>query len=395
MSKRDYYEVLGVSKDADEQTIKKAYRKLAMKFHPDSHQGEEEKKKAEEKFKEVSEAYEVLADKEKKQRYDQYGHAGVSQDFGGGGFQWQNFSHFEDISDIFGNFGGFGGSGRGGGGGSIFDMFFGGGGGGRNVRRQQRGENIVYELELDFKEAVFGVEREIELYRIETCPDCSGSGAAEGSDVETCSACGGNGQVQQIRQQGFFRTVSVSPCPTCSGSGRIIQNPCTKCKGKGMIKKRRSIKVKIPGGVDTHTRIRMRGEGNQSKDGIPGDLDLIVYVRPHEIFTRDGYDIHSTEGLSFVQAVLGDEIKVRTVDGNAKLRIPPGTTHGTIFRLRGQGVTVPQGYGKGDHMVTVTIDVPHKLSDREKELLLEFAKEGKGRIPSTNSVKRFMKKRKK
>jgi molecular chaperone DnaJ len=395
MSKRDYYEVLGVLKDADEQTIKKAYRKLAMKFHPDAHQGEEEKKQAEEKFKEISEAYEILADSKKRERYDQYGHAGVSQDFGGSGFQWQNFSHFDDISDIFGAFGGGGG---GMGGGSIFDMFFqgmGGVGGARGGRRQQRGENLVYEMELDFGDAVFGIEREIELYRVEKCPDCSGSGAKEGSKVETCGTCRGNGQVQQVRQQGFFRTVSVSPCGTCGGSGKKIETPCTKCKGKGMIRKRRNIKVKIPAGVDTHTRIRMRGEGNQSKDGISGDLDLIIYVRPHERFTREGYDIHSTEMISFVQAALGDDIKVETMEGTGKLKIPAGTTHGTVFRLRNQGVAVPQGYGKGDHMVSITIEVPKKLSDKQKEHLLDFAKASGGSIPKNSSTKRFMRKRKK
>lgn len=394
MSKRDYYDVLDVSKDASEQEIKKSYRKLAMKFHPDAHQEEEEKKKAEEKFKEISEAYEVLADAKKRQKYDQYGHAGVSQDFGGGGFQWQNFSHFEDISDIFGSFSGFGG----GGGNSIFDKFFGGGGmggGGRGAHRQQRGENLVYEIELDFTKAVFGAEKEIELYRIEKCPDCSGSGAQEGSKVETCSACRGQGQVQHVRQQGFFRTVSVALCSECGGSGKNIETPCTKCKGKGMIRKRRNIKVKIPAGVDTHTRIRMRGEGNQSRDGIPGDLDLIIYVRQHERFTREGYDIHSTETISFVQAALGDEVQVDTVDGHAKLKIPTGTTHGTIFRLRGQGVAVPQGYGKGDHMVTVNIEVPDKLSDRQKELLLDFAKESGSKLPSNSSTKRFRRKRNK
>ena len=250
-------------------------------------------------------------------------------------------------------------------------------------------------MELDFKEAIFGTDKEIDLYRIEKCPDCSGSGAQEGSQVDTCTACRGAGQVQHVRQQGFFRTVSVAPCSTCGGSGKIIQTPCTVCKGKGMIRKRRSIKVKIPAGVDTHTRIRMRGEGNQSKDGIPGDLDLIVYVQPHEIFTREGYDIHSTSPLSFVQAALGDEIKVETVDGMAKLKIPPGTTHGTIFRLRGKGVTVPQGYGKGDHMVTIIIDVPKKLTDKQKEILVDFAKSGGGTLPSTSSIKRFLRKRKK
>jgi len=389
MPKRDYYEVLGVSKDASEEEIKKAYRKLAMKFHPDAHQEEEKKKKAEEKFKEISEAYEVLADKEKRERYDRYGHAGVSSDFGSGGFNWQNFSHFDDIRDIFGEFG-FGGMG----GGSILEMFF-GGGAGRGGRRQQRGENLIYEMELEFKEAVFGIEKEIEFYRIEVCPDCEGSGAKEGSSTETCNVCKGSGQVQQIRQQGFFRTVSVSPCGSCGGRGNIINDPCKKCKGKALIRKRRNIKVKIPAGVDTHTRIRLRGEGNQSKDGYPGNLDVIIYVHPHPSFTRDGYDIHSTISITFVQAILGDEIEVETIEGKAKLKIPAGTGHGTIFRLRSQGVPVPQGYGKGDQMIMVTIDVPKKISDRQKELLLDYAKEGDEKIPDTSSVRRFMRKRKK
>ena len=392
MPKRDYYEVLGVTKEASDDEIKKAYRKLAMKFHPDSHQEEEAKKKAEVKFKEISEAYEILADKDKRARYDQYGHAGVSQEFGGGGFNWQNFSHFEDISDIFGNFGGMGGMG----GGSIFDMFFGGGGGGgRSVRRQQRGENIVYELELEFNEAVFGVEKEIEFYRIEHCPECGGSGAEKGSEVETCAVCKGGGQVQQVRQQGFFRTVSVSACSSCGGRGKIFTSPCGVCKGKGLVKKRRTINAKVPAGVDTHTRIRMRGEGNQPQSGVAGDLDVLIYVKSHASFTREGYDIHSMVTISFVQAILGDEIEVETVEGKAKLKIPSGTIHGTIFRLRGQGIQVPQGYGKGDHMVAVHINVPKKISDKQKGLLLDYAKEGKERIPNLSSIKRFMKKRKK
>lgn len=394
MSKRDYYEVLGVSKDADEQVIKKAYRKLAMKFHPDAHQGEEEKKKAEEKFKEISEAYEILADKGKRERYDRFGHEGVTADFGRGGFQWQNFSHFEDLNDLFGGFSGFGGMG---GGSSIFDMFFGGGmgGGGRGSPRQQRGENLVYEMELDFNEAVFGTEKEVELLRVEPCPDCGATGAREGSTVDTCPTCRGSGQVQQVRQQGFFRTVSVSPCIACGGSGKRIESPCGTCRGKAMVRKRRNIKVKIPAGVDTATRIRMRGEGDRSQSGVPGDLDLIILVRPHPQFTRQGYDIHSIETVSFVQASLGDDIQVDTVEGHAKLKIPAGTSHGTVFRLRGQGVAVPQGYGKGDHLVTVTIEVPAKLSDRQKELLLEFARESGGRIPGSPSTRRFMRKRKK
>ncbi|MCK4615134.1 MAG: DnaJ domain-containing protein, partial [Thermoplasmata archaeon] len=261
MPKRDYYDVLGVSRNASEEEIKKAYRRLARKYHPDKYQDENEKKKAEEKFKEISEAYEVLADKEKRARYDRFGHEGISRDFGGG-FTWKNFTHFDDLSDIFGDLG-FGGS-SGFGGESIFNMFF-GRGAGRSIRRERRGESLIFEMEIDFKEAVFGTDKELELYRIERCPDCGGSGAQKGSRVETCPVCRGAGQIQHVRQQGFFRTVSVSTCSDCGGSGKVIQSPCPKCKAKGLVKKRRNIKVGIPAGVDTNTRIRLRGEGNQSK----------------------------------------------------------------------------------------------------------------------------------
>jgi len=393
MAKRDYYEVLGISKDASEDEIKKAYRKLAMKFHPDAHQDEKAKEAAEEKFKEISEAYEILADKDKRTRYDQYGHAGVSNDFGGGGFSWQNFSHFNDISDIFGSFGG----GGFGGGGSIFDMFFGGGGGGmnRSGRRERRGENLIHETEIGFKEAVFGMEKDIEVLRIEKCKECGGSGAEKDSRIDTCSVCKGAGQVQHVRQQGFFRTVSVAPCSSCHGKGKTIENPCGVCKGKGLVKKRRNINVKIPAGVDSNTRIRMRGEGHQSMSGIAGDLDLIIYVKPHPRFQREGYDIYTEEEISFTQASLGDEIKLETVHGGAKLKIPAGTQHGTTFRLRNQGVSVPNGYGKGDHLIVISIKVPKKLTDKQKSLLLDFAKESNERIPESNSIKRFMRKRKK
>ena len=385
MTKRDYYEVLGVSRDATEEEIKKAYRKLARKYHPDTNP--DDPKAAEEKFKEISEAYEVLADKEKRARYDRYGHAGVDSEFGGG-FSWENFTHFDDLRDIFGNFGGFGF------GNSIFDMLF-GGGMGRGMRHERRGETLLYELEIDFREAVFGTDKEIEIYRIEKCPECGGSGAQPGSTVETCPMCRGAGQVQRVREQGFFRTVSVTVCPNCGGSGKIIHSPCPVCKGKGLVRKRRKIKIHIPPGVDTNTRIRMRGEGNETRNGVPGDLDIIIYVRPDENFERDGYNLHSEAEISFVQASLGDEIEVKTIDGKAKLKIPAGTQHGTTFRLRGQGVPLQNGYGRGDQFVTVKIKVPKRLSDRQKELLIEFARVSNEKIPDSSSLRRFMRKRKK
>lgn len=386
MTKRDYYEVLGVSRDATEEEIKKAYRKLARKYHPDANP--DDPKKAEEKFKEISEAYEVLADKEKRARYDRYGHAGVSGDFGSSGFTWEKFSHFDDLRDIFEGFGGFGF------GNSIFDMFF-GTSSERRMRRERKGENLIYELDIDFREAVFGTTKEIEIYRIEKCPECKGSGAQHDSQVETCPVCLGAGQVQRVREQGFFRTVSVTVCPRCGGTGKVIHSPCPMCKGKGLVRKKRKIKIQIPPGVDTNTRIRMRGEGNEVKDGISGDLDVIIYVRPDKVFKREGYNLHSEVEISFVQAALGDEIEVETIDGKAKLKIPSGTQHGTTFRLKGQGVPLPNGHGRGDQFVTVGIKVPKRLSEKQKTLLLEFAKESNERIPDSSSLKRFMRKRKK
>ncbi len=377
MAKRDYYEVLGVDKSATEQEIKKAYRSLAREYHPDRNRGENEKQ-AEEKFKEISEAYEVLADKEKRVRYDKFGHSAVEGDFSPGGFSWSDFSHARDFEDLFSGFG-FGG------GESIFDMFFGGGGqrggfGGR--RRSMVGENLVKEVTISFKESAKGTSRDVSAQRVELCPSCSGSGAAPGSNLRTCDHCRGSGQVRVERIQGFFRSIVTTHCDACSGKGQIPDEACSTCKGKRMVKKNRTIKVKIPAGVEEGTTIRIHGEGHQIPGGRPGDLDVNIYIEAQSGFVRDGLDILSEEHINIAQAILGDAIEVETLDGHAKLKVPSGTQSHTVFRLRGQGFPHVHGYGQGDMKVTILVDIPKKLGGRQKEALLHFAKEAKMDLPS-------------
>ncbi len=360
VTKRDYYEILGVDKKSSADDIKAAYRKLAMQYHPDRNKAPD----AEEKFKEISEAYAVLSDQSKRQQYDQFGHSGIDMRYS----QEDIFRgvDFEDILRDFGA-GGFGG-GRGGG---IFDMFFGGGG-----RREgpRRGSDILYELAIEFEEAAAGKQVDLEVPRSETCDVCHGSGAKPGTSPKTCPACRGTGQVSRTQNTPFGRFMTTSTCGTCRGAGNVIDSPCTTCHGTGTVQKRRKLEVKIPPGVDSGSRLRVPGEGEAGeKGGPPGDLYVEIYVKPHEIFTRHENDIVMEAAISFAQAALGDEILVPTLDGKASMKIPPGTQNGHVFRLRGKGFQSLHMSGKGDQLVRIKVEVPTRLTDRQKQLLKEFA----------------------
>ena len=365
--KRDYYEVLGVEKSASADEIKKAYRKMAMKYHPDKNPGDKE---AEEKFKEANEAYEVLSDETKRATYDQYGHAGMEGGFGGaGGGSYGGFGGggFEDIfSDIFSSFGGGGGFGGFGG--------FGGGGGGR--RGPSRGSDMKININLSFKEAVFGTEKKIKIKRQEECPTCHGSGAEPGSEAHTCDKCGGSGQIY-IRQQTPFGTIQqTTVCDKCHGEGEIIDDPCHTCHGSGIQEKKRTINIKIPAGVDNGSILPLRGEGNTgARGGGKGDLFVYISVKEDPIFKREEDDVYLEIPVTFAQAALGAELVVPTVDGKVKLKVPEGTQTGKVFRLKGKGVPNVNGRGRGDQYITVRVEVPRKLNKKQKELLRAFDKE--------------------
>lgn len=352
MTKRDYYEVLGVSRDADEETIKKAYRKQAVKFHPDKNPGD---KAAEESFKELGHAYEVLSDPQKRAAYDQYGHAAFdsrSRASRGGGFH----DPFEVFREVFG------------GGGGIFDEFF--GGQRQDPTQPQRGEDLRYDLEISFEEAAMGVEREISVSKPERCDICEGSGVEEGAKAKTCPVCHGRGQV--ISSRGIFSIAQT--CPQCQGAGRVVDKPCKPCHGTGRKDKTSKIKLRIPAGVDTGARLRSSGNGASGlRGGPPGDLYVVLHVKAHEIFEREGDDLLCEVPLSIVQATLGAEIEVPTLTGKAMIKVPAGTQPGTLFRLKGKGVKNLQGYGHGDLHVRVTVEVPTHLTTTQKEKLQEFA----------------------
>ena len=358
-TKRDYYEVLGVGKGASEDEIKKAFRKLAKQYHPDVNQGDKE---SEAKFKEVNEAYEVLSDKDKKARYDQFGHAGVDPNgFGGGGAGGfgggfsGGFGGFDDIFDIFNNLGGFGTSGR-------------------TKTGPRKGADLKYEVEIDFKEAAFGVEKEISISRNETCEECKGSGAKKGSAVETCKKCGGSGEVRYTQNTVFGRVVNVRPCEDCHGEGKIIKEPCPKCVGRGTVRKNKKITIEIPAGVDNGSVMPLRGEGEPGEKGGPnGDLYIYFRVKPHSIFKRDGINIFCEIPISYIQAALGAEILVPTLEEKEKFEIPEGTQTGTTFKLKGQGIPSLRSKVRGDLYFTVKVEVPKKLSDKQKEALKHFA----------------------
>jgi molecular chaperone DnaJ len=354
LSKRDYYEVLAVNRNASDTEIKKAYRKLALRCHPDKNPGD---KAAEEQFKELSEAYAILSDGQKRALYDQYGHAGIDQQGGfgyssGGGF---GGTPFEDLfGDIFG------------------DIFGGGGGGGGRRGGGRRGDDLRYNLTIAFEEAAFGLETKIQVPRHQPCETCGGSGAKPGTSPETCRTCAGNGQVRV--QQGFFSLTRT--CPDCHGEGKRITDPCSDCRGTGLIRGQKTLSLKIPAGVESGNRLKMGSEGEPgAKGGPPGDLYVVITVKDHPIFQREGNDLICEIPISFPQAALGCELEAPTLDGKVKLKVPAGTQSGKIFKLSGKGIPVLQGYGRGDELVIVRVETPTSLTSRQKELLDEFAKE--------------------
>lgn len=359
--KRDYYEVLGVSKTASDDEIKKAYRKLAKKYHPDLNPGDKE---AEQKFKEANEAYEVLSDSTKRARYDQFGHAGVDPNYGagapGGGFGG-GFGGF-DMGDL----------------GDIFEGFFGGGFGSSrraNPNAPRRGGDLQTSCTISFFEACKGVKREISIQRMETCSDCHGTGSEPGHDAQTCPDCRGTGQVRVTQRTPLGSMTSSRPCSRCGGKGKIVTNPCKKCNGNGRIRVTKKIEVSIPAGIDDGQTLAVRGQGDSGINGGPaGDLHVTVSVRPDTLFKRDGYDIWCEIPLTYMQAALGDELTVPTIDGKVKYTIPEGTQPGTVFRLRGKGVQNLNGRGRGDQYVEVTVEVPKGLSKAQKDALKNFDK---------------------
>jgi molecular chaperone DnaJ len=380
--KRDYYEVLGVEKAASQDDIKKAYRKLAKKFHPDMNPSN--KAEAEEMFKEVSEAYEILADPQKRQKYDQYGHAGINDAFGGGGFQWQDFTHQQDISDIFGDFAG----------GSIFDIFF--GGGGRRSHHSTgpaRGSDLRYDIQITLREAAKGVVKILDIPHSAACAECSGTGAEKGTSPKQCPTCSGSGQVKQVQRRGYSQFISIGACPACGGAGQTIDKPCKKCGGQGAVKKTSRIEVNIPAGADMGTRLRLRGEGDAGRrGGPPGDLYVVIHVQDDPVFRRQDAHLLTEIDIDFVQAALGDEVTLETIDGKASIKIPPGTQPGTVFRLRGKGMPVMGGRGNGDLHVKVNLAVPTKLNAEQKRVLREFTEAGHGKTDASGG--RFAKRKK-
>lgn len=355
--KRDYYEVLGVKKGASEDELKKAYRKLAKENHPDLHPGDKE---CEARFKEINEAYEVLSDPDKRAKYDQFGHAAFdpSQGFGGGGFGgFEGFGGFGDIfSDIFG--GGFG---------------F-GGGGGRNPNAPRKGDNLRATVNIKFEEAAFGVKKEVFVSKIEQCPDCKGTGCAEGTTAEVCPDCKGSGTVMSTKRTPFGMVQSSEQCPKCKGRGKIIHSPCKTCRGMGSVRRQHKVTVSVPAGIDDGQTISLRGQGNAGLNGGPaGDLLITVLVQPHARFERDGASILLDQEVSFAQAALGAEVEVPTLDGKVKLNIPEGTQTGTTFRLKGKGVPFLRNGGRGDQFVTVKVAVPRGLSSAQKDALRQYA----------------------
>ncbi|MEW6743149.1 MAG: molecular chaperone DnaJ [Planctomycetota bacterium] len=353
--KRDYYEVLGVSRSATPEEMKRAYRKLALKYHPDRNPDSPE---AEARFKEAAEAYEVLADDKKRQIYDQYGHEGLSS----GGFT-RGFSSFEEIFSTFGDI--FGGRG------SIFEDLFGFGGGRRSRSRARRGASLKCEISISLEEAARGVEKTLSIHREEMCSDCGGSGAAPGTSPVVCPTCHGAGEV--IQSQGFF-SVRVT-CPTCRGAGEAIEKACKGCRGNGRVRRSRDLRVRIPAGIEDASQMRLAGEGEPGFYGGPrGDLYCFVHVAPHEFFARDGADLVCEVPISFAQAALGDTLEIPALDGNAELKIAPGTQPGTMIRIRGKGMPDVHGRGRGDLVARIIVEVPRKVSEKQKSLLREFAK---------------------
>lgn len=366
MAKKDFYDILGVNRDASDDEIKKAYRKLAMKYHPDRNP---DSKEAEDKFKEAKEAYEILSDSQKRAAYDQYGHAGVDQQagMGGGGFGAGGFS--DAFSDIFGDI--FGGGGRGGGRSNVY-----------------RGADLRYNLEITLEEAARGVEKQIKIPSHDECDTCHGTGAKPGTESKTCHTCGGHGQVRV--SQGFFSIQQT--CPTCHGSGKYIPDPCRKCHGTGRVQTTKTLAVKIPAGVDEGDRIRLSGEGEAGVNGgPPGDLYVVIHIKAHSVFQREGNDLHCEMPISFATAALGGEIEIPTLDGKARISIPAGSQTGQVFRLRGKGIKGVRSSLTGDLMCHIVIETPVNLTSRQKELLKEFDEIGRGESDKQNPrAKSFM-----
>lgn len=364
---KDYYDILGVPKNSSADNIKKVYRKLALKYHPDRTKGNKE---AEEKFKEVSEAYEVLSDDYKRRQYDQFGHAGLKSSFGPGGFNFaRDFTHMSDLQDIFGEFFG---AGTGAGTENIFDDFF----GTRSSRRREdsstrpgRGADLRFDLEIEFEESVFGASREITLPISEECAHCSGTGSEPGHNKEVCKHCNGTGVITTA--SGFFRL--QQECPSCGGRGEIVIHPCRKCHGSGIVKNRKRLTLKIPPGVETGSRLRLSGKGEGGlQGGPPGDLYVVLHVRPHSLFQRQGEELFYEIPIPLDVAIIGGEISVPTFEGLAKVKVPPGTASGKVFRLRAKGMPVLGGAGNGDLHIRVVIEVPKYLSGSQKNKLQEF-----------------------
>lgn len=346
-TKRDYYEILGVDRNADENKIKASYRKLALKYHPDRNPGDRD---AEESFKEAAEAYEVLRDPEKRNIYDHYGHEGL---------QGTGFSGFHGFEDIFSSFS------------DIFDDFFGFGGGSRSRTAARRGADLRYDLTISFVDAAFGVETEIDIEKLESCSACEATGCAPGTYPEDCHQCGGSGQVR--RSQGFFSITTT--CPLCRGEGRSIPSPCTECRGTGQVARTKKVSVKIPGGVDTGSRLRLMAEGESgTRGGPPGDLYVFVNVKPHDFFKRNNNDVICQVPISFVQASLGADISVPTLTGEKTLHIPKGTQSGEVFRFKREGIPSLRGHGNGDQIIQVLVKTPTGLTKKQAALLKEFGK---------------------
>ena len=357
--KRDYYTVLGVPRDASKDAIKNAYRKLALQYHPDRNKSPD----AEEKFKEISESYAVLSDDEKRLQYDQFGHAGI-----GNRYTTEDIFRGADFSDIFRDLGsGFGGFT------DLFERFF---GGGRSGYEDRGGDDVRYDLHISLEEAASGFEKEIEVPKIDVCSVCRGSGAQPGTSPRQCAKCRGSGQVQYVRSSGFTRIITTQVCDSCRGRGVLIDRPCGSCRGSGKAQKMRRLKVKIPAGVDEGSSLRLRNEGDVGAlSAPPGDLYVVVHVNPHKLFERRGDDIYHEVKVSFPHLVLGGEIRVPTLYGEATLKMPPGTQSETTFRLKGQGMPSLRSRHRGDELVKVTVQVPGNLTDRQKQLVYELAKE--------------------
>ncbi|MEE8323471.1 MAG: molecular chaperone DnaJ [Candidatus Bathyarchaeia archaeon] len=365
MTKKDYYTVLGVSKNVSKEDLKSEYRKLALQYHPDRNKDSG----AEEKFKEISEAYAVLSDDEKRKQYDLYGHAGIGQRYSQEDiFRGVNFNEvFRDLGFGFGGFN------------SIFDVFF----GGQRSRAygSQRGANLRYDLEITLEEVASGVEKEIKLSRNETCDVCKGNGARPGTEPKVCSHCQGKGRIEHARSTGFAQFIQVTVCDECRGAGKVIESPCNTCRGTGLVSRERRIKVNIPAGVENGSRLRLSGWGEAGvRNGPSGDLYVVVHVKPHDVFKRNNSDLITEVSIGFTQATLGAEIEVPTIEGKAKLKIPSGTQTHTVFRLRGKGLPRIHGFGRGNELIRVIMKTPTKLTSNQRRLLIDLATEMKENV---------------